>query len=329
MARNTASRKWMLTINNPVEHGFQHDKIRTVLSELKSIVYWCMADEIGDEGTYHTHIFICGRNAIMFDTVKKRFPAAHIDFCKGTAQQNREYVSKTGKWLNDRKHGTCVEGTFEEFGECPVERSGSGKYADLYSLIQQGYTNSQIYEADPSFIALSDKIGRIRLDILEDKYKNDWRDLSVSYLWGDTGAGKTRSVMEKYGYSNVYRVTDYNHPFDTYSGQDIVIFEEFRSSFRITDILSYLDGYPLRLPARYSDKVACYTKVYIISNISVGQQYSNIQQDEPKSFDAFLRRINGGIYRFHDGQIELEKIEFLSNGFRTVATGEFVAFGEL
>lgn len=328
MARSSASRKWMLTINNPVEHGFRHDNIRTILSELKSIIYWCMADEIGANGTYHTHIFICGRNAIMFDTVHKRFPTAHIDFCKGTPQQNRDYVFKIGKWLNDKKHETCVDGTAEEFGECPVERSGSGKYADLYSLVQQGYTNSQIYEMDPSFIAYSDKIDRIRLDYLQDKYKDNWRDLDVSYLWGDTGAGKTRSVMDKYGYSNVYRVTNYAHPFDTYACQDVVIFEEYRSSFKINDILSYLDGYPVLLPARYSDKVACYTKVYLISNIPLGQQYSNIQQDEPKSFDAFLRRI-GKVYHFHDGIIEREKIEFFEAGFRSVATGEFVAFGEL
>lgn len=328
MARSTASRKWMLTINNPVKHGFPHDEIKSILSGFKSIIYWCMADEIGSDGTYHTHIFICGRNAIMFSSIKTRFPPAHIEFCKGTAQQNRDYVFKIGKWLNDKKHETCVEGTSEEFGECPVERSGAGKYGDLMSLIEQGFSNDEIYHIDPSFIACSDKIDRLRLDILQGKYESTWRTLTVSYLWGDTAAGKTRSVMDKYGYPNVYRVTNYDHPFDSYSGQDVVIFEEFRSSFKITDILSYLDGYPLRLPARYSDRVACYTKVYINSNIPIGQQYSNIQRDEPKSFDAFLRRINN-IYHFTNGSIEREKVDFLAEGFRTLATGEFIPFDEI
>lgn len=326
MARDNASRKWLLTINNPVDCGFTHERIKTILSGLKSINYWCMGDEIGLEtGTYHTHVFINGRNAIMFSTIKGRFPSVHIDHCRGTAQECKEYVSKTGKWLHDKKRDTVVPDTFEEFGECPVERVGSGKYADLISFIRLGYSNAEIYDVDPSFIASSDKLDRIRADLLQEQYKKDWRELSVSYLWGDTGSGKTRSVMDKYGYSNVYRVTDYLHPFDGYNGQDIIIFEEFRSSFRIQDILSYLDGYPLMLPARYSNRVACFTKVYLISNIPLGQQYPNVQNDEPESFNAFLRRIHN-VYHFKNGSAERERIEFLSDGFRLLATGETVPF---
>ena len=31
MAKDTQSRKWQLTINNPVEHGFTHDKIKDLI----------------------------------------------------------------------------------------------------------------------------------------------------------------------------------------------------------------------------------------------------------------------------------------------------------
>ena len=46
------------------------------------------------------------------------------------------------------------------------------------------------------------------------------------------------------------------------------------------------------LPCRYEDKVACFTEVYIISNIPLEQQYPNVQVEEPESYAAFLRRIN-------------------------------------
>ena len=98
--------------------------------------------------------------------------------------------------------------------------------------------------------------------------------------------------MDTYGYSNVYQVTNYEHPFDTYKGQDVIIFEEFRSSLKIDDMLKYLDGYPLMLPCRYADKVACFTKVFIISNIPLKQQYPNIQVDNPETWAAFRRRIH-------------------------------------
>lgn len=111
-------------------------------------------------------------------------------------------------------------------------------------------------------------------------------------MWGAPGVGKTRSVMDKYGYENVYRVTNYDHPFDEYRGQDVMMFEEFRSGFKIGDLLNYLDIYPLSLPSRYNNKVACYTKVYILSNIPLEQQYSEIQREQPATWAALLRRIH-------------------------------------
>ena len=105
--------------------------------------------------------------------------------------------------------------------------------------------------------------------------------------------------MDKYGYSNCYRVTDYKHPFDTYDGQDVIIFEEFRSSLNLADMLNYLDGYPLLLPCRYFNRQACYTKVFLITNIPLEWQY---ERSSPQSRDAFLRRINGVIEYADDGK---------------------------
>lgn len=74
-------------------------------------------------------------------------------------------------------------------------------------------------------------------------------------------------------------------------------------------MLQYIDGYPCRLPARYADKVACYTKVYIVSNIPLAAQYKNMQIEQPTSWAAFLRRIhsilnfdrkNGTIVQFEE-----------------------------
>jgi len=60
-------------------------------------------------------------------------------------------------------------------------------------------------------------------------------------------------------------------------------------------MLSYLDGYPLSLPARYANRVACYTTVYLASNIDLRQQYKNVQEYEPATWRAFLRRIHSVI----------------------------------
>lgn len=322
MEKDSQSRKWQLTINNPDYHEVTHDTIKIAVGTMKSVIYWCMADEIGEEGTRHTHIFLAARSAIRFSTIKKLFPAAHIEMCKGTCQQNMEYVSKTGKWEKDRKHETCVNGTFEEFGEMPVERQGKrNDLDDLYDMIKSGMNDYDIVNEDPTYMTFLDTIQKTRQLVVQEKFRETFRDLDVTYIWGDTGTGKTRSVMEGHGYSNVFRVTDYSHPFDAYSGQDVILFDEFRSSLLLADMLKYLDGYPLELPCRYLNKYACFTKVYIISNIPLAKQYTVAQMDNYETWLAFIRRIHTVKY-FHEGMITTFDITLDKSGWHQVLTNE-------
>lgn len=323
MEKDTQSRKWQLTMNNPVDKGYTHGRIKDILSTMKSVIYYCMADEVGENGTYHTHLFICGRGGIRFSTLKKNFAGAHFEMCKGTAQENMEYVSKTGKWEKDRKHETCVPDTFEEYGEMPVERKGRrDDMDDLYSMIKDGLSNYEILEQMPETLLNLDKVEMARQTVVQEAYKDKWRDLEVCYIYGMTGTGKTRSVMERYGYPNVFRVTDYSHPFDNYRGQDVVIFEEFRSSIRLSDMLNYLDGYPLELPCRYANKYACFTKVFLISNVPLSDQYKD---DKYENTQAFYRRIK--TVRHHtDKGVQEMRIQFIKDGFRLLLDGEVVPF---
>lgn len=291
---NKQSRKWLVTINNPIEKGFTHEKIIEVLEQFKGCVYYCMSDEIGlEEETFHTHIFFVCAGGVRFSTVKNRFPPAHIDYPNGTNQQNVDYVFKQGKWLDDKKSDTNLPDTHIEWGELPIERQGRrSDLDDLYDMINSGMSTSEILDIDSQFVLQIDKIERARSLYLHNKFKTTRRDLSVTYIYGPTGTGKTRSVMDYYGYDNVYRVTDYHHPFDTYDCEDVIVFEEFRSSISLGNMLNYLDIYPVKLPARYAPKQACYTKVYIISNQSLEEQYPELQRQYKMDYDAFLRRIN-------------------------------------
>lgn len=291
MAQNKQARKWQLTFNNPIEKSYTHDKIKEELKKLKSLVYWCMADEVGK--THHTHIYVAFNNAVRFSTLKNSFNGAHFEIAHGTSEQNRDYIAKTGKWENDKKHGTNIVGTFEEYGEIPLERQGArNDLADLYDMIKAGATNFEIMEENPEHMLHLDRIERARQTVKAEEYKNTFRNMEVTYIWGETNTGKTRYVMENYGYHNVYRITDYRNPFDSYSSQNIILFEEFHSQIKIQQMLTLLDGYPLELPCRYANRQACYTKVYIASNIELYQQYLYEKENEPAIWAAFLRRIN-------------------------------------
>lgn len=293
MEKNTRHRRYLLTINNPGE-TWSHEKIREVLNGM-TLKYWCMSDEVGKEGTHHTHLyFVSQTSAIRFSTVKGIFPTAHIDPARGTSAECRAYVEKTGKWAEGEKAKTSIEGSFEEWGELP-EEPGQGfrsDIAEIFHSIEAGLSNAEIMAANPDTAMHIGKMDKIRQDILEARYREQWRDLQVTYIWGPTATGKTRHVMEKYGYGDVYRVTDYKHPFDRYAQEPVLCLDEFRSSLMVGDMLDYLDGYPLSLPARYANRVACYTKVYIVSNIPLNEQYVNTQAESPATWRAFLRRIH-------------------------------------
>lgn len=292
MPRRPSSRKFQLTINNPLDHGFDHQRIKAILSKFPGTVYWCMCDEIGEQGTFHTHVYVVFRNSVMFDTLHRQFYGAHIEQANGSNLENRDYVRKEGKWLDDPKHGTSLADTFEEWGKLPPDRSRSETQAQqIMQMVTDGKTNSEILAEIPGAYNKLPYIEQARQTLLNARFKDTWRKLQITYIWGQTGAGKTRSVMEHYGYSNVYRVTDYSHPFDGYNGQDVILFEEFRSSLPLSAMLNYLDGYPVELPCRYCNKVACFTKVFLISNIPLDKQYTNVQREEPESWNAFRRRI--------------------------------------
>ena len=303
MSVDSYSRKWQITINNPVEKGYTHENLRDILGTFKSMSYWCMSDEIGEGGTYHTHIFMACSTVVRFSSIKKKFDGGHFEMAKGSCQQNQDYVFKQGKWATDAKAETNLPETHEEYGEMPIERQGKrNDLADLYDMIRSGMSNADIIESDPNYITLLDKIDKTREVLIREKYQNTYRsNIEVTYISGPPGCGKTKYVYDKYGCSGLCSVTDYYHPFDGYSYEDVLLFDEFRDSLPLKSMLQYLDIYPLWLPARFNQKTACYTKVFILSNWKLEQQYVSIQRDDKLSWDAFLRRIHN-VLVYENGQ---------------------------
>ena len=298
--KDQQARKWQVTINNPLEKGLDRERIRAELHKLKSLAYWCMADEIGtEEETPHTHIFIACSSPVRFSTLQKLFDCkAHLERCSGSAEQNRAYISKEGST------------DFEEWGTLPASRGGGGMEAVIIDRIQDGANNAEILHEFPQFLRGLRDVEHVRQTLRAEEYRNRWRDLENVYIFGATGTGKTLYVMEGCGYSNVYAVDNYKHPFDGYAGENVILLDEFNGAgISLTELNQLLDGYPRRLRARYQDKQACYERVFIVSNLDLRQQYAVDQYQCPEIWAAFLRRIHkvicflpDGSYREHDTQ---------------------------
>ena len=76
------------------------------------------------------------------------------------------------------------------------------------------------------------------------------------------------------GGTSYHRVTDYQHPFDSYSGEEVLILDEFDGEMRLSTLLNVLDIWPTMLPARYADRVAAYSQVILVSNEAPWSFYS-------------------------------------------------------
>lgn len=291
---DTQKENWIVTLNNPEEYGVTHEIIKETLLSFATIQYFAIVDEKGS--CYPIHCLICFRSRVRFSTLKRKpcFSKAHIEDLKGTPQQCVTYLQKSGKWLfNKEKQEQVIEGTFESWGELPPEITHKRDMSALLHLVEAGYTDLEIINKNPDYISIMEKIERLRTKILIEKYKGTRRlNLHTVYISGPTATGKSRYVLDTHGDINVYRVTDYKHPFDHYSNEPVLCFDEFRSQIRLSEMLVYTDIYPIQLPARYANTYACYETVYIVSNWSLESQFTDAQETSPESWNAFLRRIH-------------------------------------
>jgi hypothetical protein len=289
------SKRYLLTINNPTQTT---QEIQEILTE-NNIDYACGSYEIGENGTPHYHIYIERENRMRFDQVKKWYPTAHIDYPLGTAQENRDYVFKIGKHEGTEKATTNDPNSHWEIGTMIV--SDQGKRNDItkaIQMIEDGYSNLDIIRAIPSMFTHPQYLNSYRQNyLIKTVGQNERENLSVMYIYGPTGVGKTTWVYKTYGYENVYRInSDDKNAFDNYQEEPVLLIDEFNSSIKFQELLQILDKFPHQVGARYTNKWLCATTIIILSNKSIMEMYPNVQKENPELFPALLRRFNGGIW---------------------------------
>ena len=74
---------------------------------------------------------------------------------------------------------------------------------------------------------------------------------------------------------------DYFHPFDNYRGQDVIVFDEFRSGINFSLFLQLIDAYPVELPCRYNNKYTSDGITYENIEISKDGFYKIVDNDNP------------------------------------------------
>jgi len=261
------ARGFLFTLNNPVAGSLDG------LKGLKGVTYAIVGREVGESGTPHLQGYVYFKNAKTLSSVIKKIKkagkkSAHVTIANGSASQNRTYCSK--------------DEDFEEWGTLPKQ----GKRSDLTDC-------KAILDAGGCLKDIADKhfgdyvrYGRGFKDykaLLDKERTKDFRAVEVIFITGPTGCGKTRLAMEEASFKIQ---GDQLRWWDGYEGDKCILIDEYANNVNITQLLSLLDGYQLRLDIKGGFTYAAWTKVFITSNLLVLHD-----QARPEHREALERRI--------------------------------------
>lgn len=179
--------------------------------------------EKGANGTEHIQALIYYKNPRVWP--KKKYPSAHIEIARDVAAAIK-YCSK---------EESRVRGPYE-FGSKPRQ----GTRTDLQELAQkviEGKSMLEIAESDPAQFVRYHK----GLQVLANEVKKHRHDKpDVVWLWGLTGVGKTAYAIRKHGRANCY-IKDSTKWWDGYTGQDVIIVDDFDGQWPYRNFLRFLD----------------------------------------------------------------------------------------
>lgn len=305
--KDIRARSWFLVLNNPEKYGYTGDPEEIVVKILDD---WCKDYPtrsgactycLSADGLKHLHIVLEDTKLMRFSAVKKVFPTAHIEVTKGTKEQAEDYIHKRGKF---EEKGEKVL-AFSQRGEIKGAQGQRKDFEIIEDLLDSGCKPNEIMQQNFSYRRYEKMIKQAYFD----KRKASTpvkRDVSVYWHCGDSGSGKTYSIvglMEEYGDDDVYLLNDFDKGgFDLYSGEKVLCMDEFRGQMRFSLFLQYLDGYRFQVPCRYTNALALWDEVHIFSILPPESVYVNMVKDnhDIDTFEQLRRRVDFVVYHYKD-----------------------------
>jgi len=271
------SKYWIFTWNNP--------EFELTLDTKEFITYLVYQKERGENGTVHYQGYLEASRRVRLSQLKDIHQGIHWEIRRGSQAQAIAYATKCD---------TRIDGPWE-YGEKFV--GFPGRRTDLVAVADRIRDGSTIETISDEFPAESIQYRRGILDsiraVRRSQHKRVIRSgLEVFVYWGDSGAGKTRSVYETEGIENVYTLTECHNGtvwFDDYDYEPVLLIDDFRGWIKFTMLLKILDIYPLRIPIKGSFENAAWKKVYITSNHPIEDWY---RSESGHCLSALRRRIH-------------------------------------
>lgn len=222
--------------------------------------------EVGKNNTPHIQGYVMFKNQVRFDSIKSQLPKAHIEACKGSADDNIKYCTKGGK--------------FEEFGDRP--RQGKRNDIDIVrDICKEAQPMRKICEVATSLqsIKIAEKL------LTYNERKRNWKP-EVLWFYGKSGTGKTRKAFD---ILEDPWVSDRSLKWwSGYDAHENVIIDDFRADFcTFHELLRILDRYPYTIEFKGGHRQLLAKRIIITSCYHPANVYSTRED-----IDQLLRRID-------------------------------------
>nr|QNJ57241.1 replication protein [Cressdnaviricota sp.] len=289
---SSRNRNYCFTVNNYSETCI--NRLNAELDLNSRVDYMLFATEVGESGTRHLQGYI-ELNCAMSLTALKTFlclpKSIHLEPRRGTQEQAVQYCLKEE-----------VDKVVYQWGTPKASRSraaAAGKNKLLpfkEQLLEEGLA-SVSNDPDCTFHLL--KHAQAFLSINETP-RDRTVPLTVYWLWGPTGTGKTHRAYTECEEANVvpYIKSSGTKWFDGYDGESHVIFDDLRDSwFEFSFLLKLLDVYPHRVECKGGSRQWKPEVIFITAPKPPSEMYLTMQlSDKYDSIQQLLRRVSSVIH---------------------------------
>lgn len=157
---------------------------------------------------------------------------------------------------------------------------GQGTRTDLHAFrdaVKRGAPDTELFDDHLPCVAKYPRLEtRVRASCLKEQSR-EFRTVTTTVLWGPGGTGKTKKALydDDGKRKDVYVVpkTDNLKWWNDYAGEDTILINDFYGGCKFGRFLDLLDGHSLQLEIKGGHTYACYTKVYITSNVHPDDWY--------------------------------------------------------
>lgn len=270
--------------------------------------YWIAQLEEGDSGYLHYQGYLQCKSPTRVSTVLNKFKTAGLVNDNGESYVHlgmRRNASVEHEIRYCSKEKTRVDGPWH-FGDSGVRLANQqGRRTDLITLreaVKEGMSYNELMLSEDYGPLLNCSTIPVIKSYIEEreiaKQSDMTRDeMTVYYVWGTPGTGKTWSAHyhpeiwadDVWTDRDVYVPDLGSNPWDGYLNQSVLLLDEFSwRDYPFKEFNRLVDYYPMRLGARYRDRQALWNHVVMTANEPLETIYPHVEGARRM---AILRRI--------------------------------------